>query len=63
MLLSRPGGGAPGLGSETKLRVLVLEGTPYRMGGIHGTALKPEITELIERWKAALTSTDKVPAF
>jgi len=31
------------------------------MGKIHGTALKPEITELIERWKADLVKNYKVP--
>ena len=30
------------------------------MGVIHGTALKPEITELIKRWKEDLASTYKV---
>jgi len=60
--LSGAGGGAWGSTGETKLRVLVLEGTPYRMGVIHGTALRPEITELIKRWKADLASTYKVPA-
>lgn len=49
-------------GGEGKLRVLDLEGTPYQMGFIHGTALKPEITELVTRWKADLAETYRVPA-
>jgi isopenicillin-N N-acyltransferase like protein len=44
------------------LRVVELEGTPYQMGKIHGTALKSEITELLRRWKADLAGTYGVPA-
>jgi len=62
VFLSRLGGGAPVPEGEGKLRVLVLEGTPYQMGMIHGKALKPEITELMKRWKADLARTYKVPA-
>jgi isopenicillin-N N-acyltransferase like protein len=62
VLLSLPTGGASVQGRDGKLRVLVLEGTPYQIGKIHGTSLKPEITELIKRWKADLARTYKVPA-
>lgn len=62
VFLSHLGGGASVPGGEGKLRVLVLEGTPYQMGMIHGMALKPEITELIKRWKADLARTYKVTA-
>ncbi len=62
VFLSHLGGGASVPAGEGKLRVLVLEGTPYQMGMIHGKALKPEITELIKRWKADLARTYKVPA-
>ena len=62
VFLSHLGGGAQVPEGEGKLRVLVLEGTPYQMGKIHGTALKPEITELVKRWKADLARTYKVPA-
>ena len=62
VFLSRLAGGAPVPEGEGKLRVLVLEGTPYQMGMIHGKALKPEITELIKRWRADLARTYKVPA-
>ena len=62
VFLSFLAGGASVPGRDGKLRVLVLEGTPYQMGMIHGTALKPEITELIQRWKADLAKTYKVTA-
>jgi isopenicillin-N N-acyltransferase-like protein len=45
-----------------KLRVLDLEGTPYQMGMVHGQTLKPEILELLKRWKEDLEKTYKVPA-
>jgi hypothetical protein len=62
VFLSRLAGAAPVPEGEGKLRVLVLEGTPYQMGMIHGKALKPEITELMKRWKADLARTYKAPA-
>jgi hypothetical protein len=55
-------GGASIPREEGKLRIVELEGTPYRMGLTHGTALKSEITELIKRWKMDLAETYKVPA-
>lgn len=60
--LSHLGGGVPVPGAEGKLRVLLLEGTPYQMGMTHGKALKAEIAELLKRWKADLAATYKVPA-
>lgn len=62
VFLTHLSGGASVPEGEGKLRVLVLEGTPYQMGMIHGKALKPEITELMKRWKADLARTYKVPA-
>ncbi|MCX6566159.1 MAG: C45 family autoproteolytic acyltransferase/hydrolase [Candidatus Aminicenantes bacterium] len=62
IILSDFTGGTVVSGEGGKLRVLDLEGTPYQMGMIHGTALKPEITELIKRWKADLAGKYQVPA-
>ncbi|MDP2914522.1 MAG: C45 family peptidase [Candidatus Aminicenantes bacterium] len=62
VFLTHLSGGASVPEGEGKLRVLVLEGTPYQMGMIHGKALKPEITKLMKRWKADLARTYKVPA-
>jgi hypothetical protein len=45
-----------------KLRIVELKGTPYEGGQTHGRSLKPEIQELIKRWKADLEKTHKVPA-
>jgi isopenicillin-N N-acyltransferase like protein len=45
-----------------KLLVIELTGTPHEMGLIHGRALKPEINELIKRWKEDLSRTYKVSA-
>ena len=45
-----------------ELRVIDLTGTPYEMGKIHGQTLKPEILELVKRWKADLEKTYQVPA-
>jgi len=47
---------------EATLRVVELKGTPYQRGQIHGRSLKPEIQELIKRWKADLEKTYSVPA-
>jgi Acyl-coenzyme A:6-aminopenicillanic acid acyl-transferase len=62
LLLFQFGQGFSFPGEEGKLRVLLLEGTPYQMGMTHGKALKAEITELLKRWKADLTATYQVPA-
>jgi len=45
-----------------KLRVVELKGTPYQRGLTHGQSLKPEIQELVKRWKADLEKTYSVPA-
>jgi hypothetical protein len=55
-------GGTSVPGREGKLRILDLEGTPYQMGRIHGTALKAEITELIKSWKEDLAGSYKTTA-
>jgi isopenicillin-N N-acyltransferase-like protein len=47
---------------QGKLRVLDLAGTPYERGRTHGQSLKPEIQELVRRWKADLEKSYKVPA-
>ncbi len=44
------------------LRVVDLTGTPYEMGRIHGRTLRPEILELVKRWKEDLEKTYRVPA-
>jgi len=49
-------------GQPGKLRVIELAGTPYVMGRIHGQTLKPEIRELVNRWKADLEKAYAVPA-
>jgi L-ribulose-5-phosphate 3-epimerase len=48
--------------SQGKLKVLELKGTPYQRGLMHGRSLKPEIQELVGRWKADLEKTFSVPA-
>jgi sugar phosphate isomerase/epimerase len=47
---------------EGKLRVLELKGTPYMRGRTHGQSLKPEIQELVKRWKADIEKAYSVPA-
>lgn len=47
---------------QGKLRVLELKGTPYERGKVHGQTLKPEIQELVKRWKADLEKKYSVPA-
>ena len=42
--------------------VVELKGTPYMRGLTHGRSLKPEIQELLKRWKADLEKTHSVPA-
>jgi sugar phosphate isomerase/epimerase len=54
--------GAPSQTIGKKLRVVELKGTPYERGLTHGQRLKPEIQELIKRWKADLEKTYSVPA-
>jgi len=48
--------------AEGKLRVIELKGTSYQRGLTHGQSLKPEIQELVKRWKADLEKTYSVPA-
>jgi isopenicillin-N N-acyltransferase-like protein len=57
-----PAAGESDPAPPTTLRVVDLTGTPYEMGNIHGRTLKPEILELLERWKKDLTKTYGVPA-
>ncbi|MGA2532147.1 MAG: C45 family peptidase [Candidatus Aminicenantales bacterium] len=45
-----------------KIRIVDLEGTPYRMGTVHGQTLKTEIRELVKRWKEDLEKTYRVTA-
>jgi len=52
---------SPSVG-KGKLRVIELRGTPYQRGQTHGQSLKPEIQELVKRWKADLEKTYSVPA-
>jgi len=49
-------------GTESKLKVLVLTGTPYERGLQHGTALKKEIGELVPKWKEYVEYLFKVNA-
>src|SRR4030095_12739146 len=42
------------LSNKKDLRVVVLEGSPYNRGLIHGKTLKKEINELVRLWKADL---------
>ena len=41
-------------------KFLVLEGTPYNRGLIHGKTLRNEIHEIINLWKADLKKTYKI---
>ncbi len=47
---------------QGNLTILELKGTPYERGKIHGRSLKPEIQELVKRWKADLEKKYSVPA-
>ncbi|MFZ2052934.1 MAG: C45 family autoproteolytic acyltransferase/hydrolase [Candidatus Aminicenantales bacterium] len=47
---------------QAKLGILELKGTPYQRGLTHGQSLKPEIQELVKRWKTDLEKTFSVPA-
>jgi hypothetical protein len=60
MSLRARAGALPGPAPE--LRIVDLAGTPYRMGRVHGQALKAEIQELVKRWKDDLEKTYDVPA-
>jgi isopenicillin-N N-acyltransferase like protein len=44
------------------LKVVVLEGTPYNRGLIHGRTLKKEISEVVQLWKADIERTFKMKA-
>jgi len=57
-----PAGDSSVPGQAGKLRIVELAGTPYRMGMVHGRALKAEIRELVKRWKEDLEKTYRVPA-
>lgn len=52
----------PPSAGETKLRVIELRGTPYARGRTHGQSLKPEIQELVKRWKSEIEKAYSVPA-
>jgi isopenicillin-N N-acyltransferase-like protein len=45
-----------------KLRIVVLDGTPYHRGLVHGKTLKEDISALVVRWKENLTHSYKMPA-
>jgi sugar phosphate isomerase/epimerase len=53
---------APSDEGQRKVKVLELKGAPYQRGLMHGRSLKPEIEELVGRWKADLEKTFSVPA-
>lgn len=48
-------------GPPGKLRIVELSGTPFEMGRTHGRTLRPEIRELVKRWKEDLAETFGVP--
>ncbi|HJQ24049.1 MAG TPA: C45 family peptidase [Blastocatellia bacterium] len=52
----------PATWSTPEVRVIVLEGTPYNRGLMHGRALKKEINEVIRKWKAHVESDYKMAA-
>jgi hypothetical protein len=43
-----------------RLKVVVLEGSPYNRGLVHGKTLKEDIQQLIKRWKESLRATYKM---
>ncbi|MGH9429834.1 MAG: C45 family autoproteolytic acyltransferase/hydrolase, partial [Terriglobia bacterium] len=45
-----------------KLKVMVLEGTPYQRGLIHGKTMKDQIHQLVRLWKAQLADVFKTDA-
>jgi isopenicillin-N N-acyltransferase-like protein len=55
-------GEASQLEKRGNLRILELQGTHYEKGKAHGQTLKPEIQELIKRWKANIEKSFSVPA-
>ena len=64
VFLTEPARGQPGsrpAETSRKVRVLVLEGTPYNRGLTHGKAMKQQIHEVAKLWKefvAAVFKTD-----
>ncbi|MBO0722430.1 MAG: peptidase C45 [Blastocatellia bacterium] len=50
------------MNEKKDLRVVVLEGSPYNRGLIHGKTLKKEINELVGLWKADLEKSYKMKA-
>jgi len=41
----------------TELKYLVLEGSPYNRGFVHGKTLKSEISEIVNRWNADISKS------
>ncbi len=48
------------MNNPRKLKVLVLEGTPYNRGLIHGKTLKADIQELVKLWKTDLKEKHRI---
>jgi len=44
-------------GEPRALKVVVLEGSPYHRGLVHGRTLRKEIVQLVQIWKTNLTET------
>ena len=51
-----------GVSSPGGLKVVVLEGSPYDRGVIHGRMLKKEINEVIRKWKTQIEAGYKIDA-
>ena len=49
-------------GALGRLKIVVLEGTPYNRGLVHGKTLKEDISSLVAKWKEHLTHTYELPA-
>ena len=47
---------------SARLRIVVLEGTPYNRGLVHGKTLKEDISTLVALWKENLAQTYGIPA-
>ena len=45
-----------------RLKAVVLDGTPYHRGLIHGKTLKEDISSLVAQWKENLTHSYEIPA-
>ena len=45
-----------------KLKIVVLQGTPYERGFVHGKTLKDDINSLVVLWKEHLTDSYQIPA-